>query len=52
VRRGYPRLRSRTLEDRPREEGWAGRRTITARRDKIGRPLPATAQPPTPHAAS
>jgi hypothetical protein len=48
VRRGYP--RQRTLKDRPRGEGWAGRRTIIARRGKIGRPLPA--QPTAPHAAS
>ena len=48
VRRGHPQLRLRTLQDRPREEGWARRRTITARRGKTGRPPPA----PAPHAAS
>jgi hypothetical protein len=37
-RRGYPQLR--TLEDWLREEGWAGRRTVIVRRDKMGRPLP------------
>jgi hypothetical protein len=52
VRRGYPRLRLGTLEDRPSEQGWAGRHTITARRDKTGRPRPAPAQPTAPHAAS
>jgi len=52
VRRGYPRLRLGTLEDRPREQSWAGRRTITARRDKTGRPRPAPTQPTAPHAAS
>ncbi len=41
LRRDYPQLR--TLEDWLREEGWAGRRAVTVRRDKIGRPLP---QPP------
>jgi hypothetical protein len=40
LRRDYPQLRLRTLEDWLREEGWAGRRAVIARRDKIGRPLP------------
>jgi hypothetical protein len=40
LRRGYPQLRLRTPEDWLREEGWADRRAVTVRRDKIGRPLP------------
>jgi uncharacterized protein YbjT (DUF2867 family) len=51
VRRGHPQLRSHP-GGLAAEEGWIGRRTITARRDKIGRPLPAPAQPTAPHAAS
>lgn len=46
LQRDYPQLQLRTLEDWLREEGWAGRRAVTVRRDKIGRPLPAP-QPPT-----
>ena len=52
VRRDYPQLRLRTPEDWLREEGGTRRRTITARRDKTGRPRPAPAQPTAPHAAS
>jgi len=51
LRRDYPRLRLRTLEDWLREEGWAGRRAITVRRDKIGRPLPGTPSPTAPDVA-
>ena len=50
LRRDYPQLRLRALEDWLREEGWAGRRAVTVRRDKIGRPLPG-ATPPAPRAA-
>jgi hypothetical protein len=39
VRQRYPELQLRTLEDWLREEGWGGKRTITVKRDKIGRPL-------------
>ena len=45
LRRDYPQLRLRTLEDWLREEGWAGRRAVTVRRDKIGRPLPSAQRP-------
>jgi hypothetical protein len=40
-RKRYPELRLRTLEDWLREkgEGWGNQRTITVKRDKIGRPL-------------
>ncbi|MGN6679656.1 MAG: NmrA/HSCARG family protein [Streptosporangiaceae bacterium] len=38
LRRDYPQLRMRTLEEWLREEGWAGRREVTVQRDKIGRP--------------
>jgi len=50
LRRDYPQLRLWALEDWLREEGWAGRRAVTVRRDKIGRPLPG-ATPPAPLAA-
>jgi hypothetical protein len=39
LRQSYPELQLRTLEDWLREEGWEGKRTITVKRDKIGRPL-------------
>ena len=52
LRRDYPQLRLRTLEDWLREEGWAGRRAVTARRDKIGRPLPGTTPPTAPPATA
>lgn len=39
LRRDYSQLRLRTLEDWLREEGWAGKRAVTVKRDKIGRPL-------------
>jgi uncharacterized protein YbjT (DUF2867 family) len=45
LRRDYPQLRLRTLEDWLREEGWAGRRAVTVPRDKIGRPVPDTVPP-------
>jgi uncharacterized protein YbjT (DUF2867 family) len=51
LRQDYPQLRLRTLEDWLREEGWAGKRAVTVRRDKIGRPLPGTTAPAAPHAA-
>ena len=51
LRRDYPQLRLRTLEDWLREEGWAGRRVVTVRRDKIGRPLPGTTPPAAPDTA-
>jgi uncharacterized protein YbjT (DUF2867 family) len=41
LRNRYPQLRLRTLEDWLREEGWEGKREITVKHDKIGRPLPA-----------
>jgi len=47
LRRDYPQLRLRTLEDWLREEGWAGRRAVSVRRDKIGRPLPGPTPPDT-----
>jgi uncharacterized protein YbjT (DUF2867 family) len=39
LRSRYPELGLATLEDWLRREGWAGKRTVTARRDKLGRPL-------------
>jgi len=45
LRRDYPQLRLRTLEDWLREEGWAGKRAVTIRRDKIGRPVADTLPP-------
>jgi uncharacterized protein YbjT (DUF2867 family) len=39
LRARYPELGLRTLEDWLREEGWENRRTITIKRDKIGRAL-------------
>jgi uncharacterized protein YbjT (DUF2867 family) len=39
LRRRYPELHLRTLEDWLREEGWENRRTIAIKRDKIGRPV-------------
>jgi hypothetical protein len=39
LRARYPELGLQTLEDWLREEGWENRRTITVKRDKIGRPL-------------
>ena len=38
LRKRYPELALRTLEDWLREEGWEGKRTITVKRDKLGRP--------------
>jgi len=49
LRRDYPQLRLRTLEDWLREEGWAGRRVVTVERDKIGRPLPGASPPAAGH---
>jgi uncharacterized protein YbjT (DUF2867 family) len=51
LRRDYPQLRLRTLEDWLREEGWTGRRAVSVKRDKIGRSLPGTQRPAAPHAA-
>ena len=45
LRRDYPQVRLRTLEDWLREEGWAGKRAVTIRRDKIGRPVADTLPP-------
>jgi uncharacterized protein YbjT (DUF2867 family) len=42
LRRDYPQLRLRTLEEWLREECWAGRREVTVQRDRIGRPKPDT----------
>jgi len=42
LRARYPELQLRTLEDWLREEGWEGKREITVRRDKLGRPLTQT----------
>jgi uncharacterized protein YbjT (DUF2867 family) len=39
LRRRYPELNLRTLEDWLREEGWENKRAITVKRDKIGRPI-------------
>jgi hypothetical protein len=39
LRNQYPELGLLTLEDWLREEGWQNKRTITVKRDKIGRPL-------------
>jgi uncharacterized protein YbjT (DUF2867 family) len=50
LRRDYPQLRLRTLENWLREEGWTGRRAVTVKRDRIGRPLPGS-PPGAPHAA-
>jgi hypothetical protein len=44
LRRRYPELKLRTLEEWLREEGWENKRTIGVKRDKLGRPLaPANA---------
>jgi uncharacterized protein YbjT (DUF2867 family) len=40
LRRDYPEIHLRTLEEWLGEEGWTGKRTITIKRDKLGRPLP------------
>ncbi len=40
LRARHPELELRTLEDWLRDEGWEGRRAVTTRRDKLGRPLP------------
>jgi hypothetical protein len=42
LRTHYPELGLRTLEDWQREEGWENRRTITVKRDKIGRAVAQT----------
>jgi len=42
LRARYPELRLRTLEEWLREEGWANRRAVATRRDKLGRPLSGT----------
>ena len=42
LRARYRELQFRTLEDWLGEEGWEGKREITARRDKLGRPLTQT----------
>jgi uncharacterized protein YbjT (DUF2867 family) len=41
LRARYPELELRTLEAWLREEGWENKRTISVKRDKIGRPLGA-----------
>jgi uncharacterized protein YbjT (DUF2867 family) len=41
LRARFPELELRTLEDWLRDEGWEGRRAVTARRDKLGRLLPS-----------
>ena len=41
LRRDYPEIRLTSLEDWLRSEGWENKRTITVKRDKIGRPLRA-----------
>lgn len=41
LRARYPELALRTLEAWLREEGWENKRTITVKRDKLGRPLTA-----------
>ncbi len=43
LRREFPQLQLRALEDWLREEGWAGRRVVAVKRDKMGRPLPGAA---------
>ena len=45
LRARYPELELRTLEDWLRDEGWEGRRAVTARRDKLGRLLPSAPSP-------
>jgi hypothetical protein len=52
LRRDYPQLKLRTLEDWLREEGWAGRRIVTVKRDKIGRALSGGSPAATPPAAT
>jgi uncharacterized protein YbjT (DUF2867 family) len=42
LRREFPELQLRTLEDWLLEEGWENRREVATKRDKIGRPLPTT----------
>jgi uncharacterized protein YbjT (DUF2867 family) len=46
LRSRYPELGLRTLEDWLREEGWENRRTITVKRDKLGRPMDADPKAP------
>lgn len=40
LRTRYPELELRTLEEWLREQGWENKRSITTRRDKLGRPIP------------
>jgi uncharacterized protein YbjT (DUF2867 family) len=39
LRRDYPEIHLRSLEEWLREEGWEGRRQVATPRDKMGRPL-------------
>jgi uncharacterized protein YbjT (DUF2867 family) len=39
LRRRYPELQLRTLEQWLREEGWENKRAIAVKRDKLGRPI-------------
>jgi uncharacterized protein YbjT (DUF2867 family) len=39
LRRTYPELELRTLEDWLRDEGWENKRAVTIERDKLGRPV-------------
>jgi uncharacterized protein YbjT (DUF2867 family) len=38
-RRDYPEVHLTSLEEWLRQEGWEGKRTITVKRDRIGRPI-------------
>jgi uncharacterized protein YbjT (DUF2867 family) len=46
LRSRYPELGLRTLEDWLRDEGWENKRTITVKRDKLGRPMDADPKAP------
>jgi uncharacterized protein YbjT (DUF2867 family) len=41
LQRDYPEVHLTSLEEWLRQEGWEGKRAITVKRDKIGRPLSA-----------
>jgi uncharacterized protein YbjT (DUF2867 family) len=41
LRRDYPEVHLTSLEEWLRQEGWEGKRAVTVKRDKVGRPLAA-----------
>jgi uncharacterized protein YbjT (DUF2867 family) len=42
LRRDYPEIHLRSLEEWLREQGWEGRREVAIKRDKMGRPIVAS----------